>query len=630
MESKVLHRWAFHASRAFRWALVGSAAAAVAACTGQIGQDPTVDLTGGTGTTTGGSTTGGSTTTGGTGTTTGGSTTTGGGTTTGGMVDPMGKWQPPKCDDQQHAFAPSRVWQLTDLEYVNIVRDVLQIQLTGMDAEITAPASKSGEYNNLSQGGGTFTDNLALNYQTAALNVTKQAIVPAKMQTLMGNAATTPATDAQLTTFINNKVARLWRRPVTSSETSLLKNLYNSGTAAADGGPAHAFDMLLQAVLQSGSFLYRTELGNNPTPATTAFPITNYELATALSMMFLETGPDDTLWQKAGASMLTDPTVLAGEVDRLMNLPAAKDNMALKTGYWLWTERVLARPKDSTIFAAYTPTVQQSVFDSGRAFVKDVIASGTLWDLLTSKKVFVNKDITSFYGIPGGTGTTLVPVTATTPDRSAGIFTQPAFIAGVHKRAAITDPIHMGLFVFEQMLCGGDGGQDIPPPPADALDKAAKMMGTERELVAQRAALSCGACHGNFDTIGLTYQPYDATGRYSLTQQVMKDANGVAKMTPVSSIDTSGAIGATVGPDLKGPLTDVIALAQKLSTDGPNKRVAYCAGKKLAIFALGTDPNALNSCELQQVKEKFYSTGSFVDFYRSLATSPGFVTHNPG
>src|SRR6185503_1086165 len=113
-------------------------------------------------------------------------------------------------------------------------------------------------------------------------------IVPAKMQTLMGNAAATPATDAQLTTFINNKVARLWRRPVTSSEATLLKTLYNSGTSVADGGPAHAFDMMLQAVLQSGSFLYRTELGGNATPANAPFQLTGYEAATALSMMFLE------------------------------------------------------------------------------------------------------------------------------------------------------------------------------------------------------------------------------------------------------------------------------------------------------------------------------------------------------
>jgi hypothetical protein len=101
-------------------------------------------------------------------------------------------------------------------------------------------------------------------------------------------------------------------------------------------------------------------------------------------------------------------------------------------------------------------------------------------------------------------------------------------------------------------------------------------------------------------------------------------------MTMLPSVDASGAIGDNVGPDLKGPLADVLALAAKLNADGPNRRVAYCAGKKLAIFALGTDPNALNSCELQQVKEKLFSTGSFLDFYRSLANSPAFITHNPG
>jgi len=592
------------AAKAGRWVTLGATALALGACSGQIGE-PGIP---------GGGTTGGSTGTG----------------TGGGILN--GKWQPAACDPAQTAFANGRIWQITDQEYVNAVRDVLGITLTGMDAEITAAASIGGEYSNMSEGGASFTDQVAQNYQTAALAVVKQATVAAKMQTLLGATATTPATDAQLNTFLTTKVARLWRRPVdvSSNEVTLLKNLYNSGTAVADGGPANAFSLMLQAVLQAPSFLFRTELGSGTAPATSTYQLTPYEAATALSMLFLETGPDDVLWGKAQAGNLLDPTVLSAEVDRLMAMQIAKDNIALKVGYWLWTERVPVRDKDTGLFNMYTPAVQQSVYQSGQMFVKDLVANGKLSDIFTSTKVFVNKDITSVYGIPGGTGTTFTPVNTTSPERSMGVVSQPAFIAGVHKRAGITDPVHMGLFMLQQILCGGDGVGEIPPPPPDALDQASKMTGTERELVGKREMMSCGACHGGFDRMGLTYQAYDAIGRYNQAQQVQKDANGTFVWVTTASIDETGAIPDRIGPDLKGPVDNLRALVAKFNSVGPDKRVAFCAAKSLAVYAMGTDPTNLNSCGLQQAKESFYQTGSFTGFYRALATSPGFFTRNPG
>ena len=69
---------------------------------------------------------------------------------------------------------------------------------------------------------------------------------------------------------------------------------------------------------------------------------------------------------------------------------------------------------------------------------------------------------------------------------------------------------------------------------------------------------------------------------------------------------------------------------RKLGSAGPDRRVAYCAAKKLATFAMGTDPSIINSCALRDVNERFYKSGSFLDFYRGLATSTGFATRNPG
>ena len=93
----------------------------------------------------------------------------------GGVVN--GKWLPPACNKNEPAFAPARIWQITDQEYVNIVRDVLGITLTGADAEIYFGGQQHRAFTNLSEGGGLFNDMLAQNYQNAAQKVASQAYV---------------------------------------------------------------------------------------------------------------------------------------------------------------------------------------------------------------------------------------------------------------------------------------------------------------------------------------------------------------------------------------------------------------------------------------------------------------------
>jgi hypothetical protein len=45
---------------------------------------------------------------------------------------------------------------------------------------------------------------------------------------------------------------------------------------------------------------------------------------------------------------------------------------------------------------------------------------------------------------------------------------------------------------------------------------------------------------------------------------------------------------------------------------------------------MGHDASIENSCALQTVQENFYKSGSFIQFYRDLTTSSGFVTRDPG
>ena len=270
-------------------------------------------------------------------------------TGTGGGGGSMPKdWEPAPCAASEKAFAPARVWQLTDQEYVNVVGAVLGITLTGTDADITTAASNSGVFSNMSEGK-AITFATAKSYQSAAEKVAALAAAGTKMQSLLGLAsATATPTTAQVQTFVNTKVSRLWRRPASNDEVTALVNVYMAGLP--DGVP-RAFQLLVQAALQMPSFLYRTELGAlEAATGPDAFALTPFELASALSFFFTESSPDDTLWSKAADGTLTDPTVLDGEVVRLLAVPNVQANLSLKASYWLGAETLPTKSRTARSF----------------------------------------------------------------------------------------------------------------------------------------------------------------------------------------------------------------------------------------------------------------------------------------
>ena len=530
------------------------------------------------------------------------------------MVDDLAGGPP--CNPAQKSFAPARLWQLTDAQYVNVVRDVFGITLTGEDAQIVS-AGSSEVYTGHSEGIAIGAQ-VAPNYQTTAAKVAGLAV--AKIEGLVGSPTPTPE---QIQGFLTTTVARAWRRPVSPDEVGALMKIY---TEAADD-PANAFSLILQAVLQAPSFLYRTEIGSNAATAKAPVEMTPFELASALSFFLLETSPDDSLWAKAQDNTLADPVVLAAEVDRLMQLPAARANLTRKASYWLGLESLPSKLRDERLYPEYTETLKAAVYKGVQSFLTDTLWGGKFSDLFTSSKVYVNREMGQVYGIPGAMrGGVMTAVTVPGAQRSAGILTQPGLLLASNKWNERADPIHRGLMIYNSFVCA----PQIPPPPANAATVAATFSGTERDKANMRAALpACSGCHHNFDPLGLTFERYDAIGRYSETRQAVLDpsAGMTSWTTSATPIDTSATVSEGLGPELAGPVAGLGALAARLA--GANARVSYCAARKLAEYSLGHNPDAENSCELKAVKNAFVKSGSFTEFFRALALSPGFRTRDP-
>jgi hypothetical protein len=381
--------------------------------------------------------------------------------------------------------------------------------------------------------------------------------------------------------------------------------LYQLG---AQDSPAAGLQTLLTYVLQAPSFLWRTELaGVNPaTLTTTPKPLGPFELASALSFLFVDSVPDDTLWAKAADGSIVRPDVLGTEVDRLMALPAVKANVANKVGGWLSVHKTEVTVKDPKVFPQFTATVQGELTQSVRLFLQDVVYNGTLGDLVTSGRMYVNQDLAALYGVAGVTGTSLVPVDLPQPQWQGGILTQPALLAA-NSRADKGDPIHRGLFIYSAMVCGAT----LPPPPANAasVDSSLPADATERARANFRESRSdCNPCHGRFDPLGLLTERYDPLGRYVAT-----DAAG-------QPIDQTSTI--KLGNNLDGPANGLPDLITRLKS---SRQFSDCASGMLANISLGRPVTTDNSCALLKVQDGFAVNESFMGLFKSLATSPAFA-----
>lgn len=517
----------------------------------------------------------------------------------GGAVGPGAIIDPGPCNANS-SLAPARLWRLTDDQFVNVVRDVFG---TEINPEVSGARA------------GTVSLNLAevavVNGTTAANYMTAAGAAATKMvgtlPTLLPCKSATPDL-ACVEQFLKTKVARAYRRPLAAQEVTDLMALYQLGLP---DGPTVGIRLILEAVLQSPYFIWRTEIGSAAAPAVgTKVTLTPFELASALSFFFLESVPDDGLWAKASDGTLTQPAVLAAEVDRLLALPAVRATLAKKAGLWVGLGKLRGADKDATLFPKFTPALKETLIAAEEQFLGQMLWSGKLSDLLTSKRIYLNQELASLYGISGVTGTSLTPVDVANPERAAGILSHPAVLAS-HSGPSKGDIVHRGLFVYDNIVCGSK----VPPPPptvAAAIEMLPKNA-TDRELARLRAQnAACSGCHALFDPFGLIQERYDAIGRYR-----ERDAAGAL-------IDQSASVSG-LGAGVDGTINGLPELASRLQSQ---RRVSDCAVASLATMALGREARGDTTCALRTVQDMFAASGSFADMFKALATSPGFATRD--
>jgi len=122
--------------------------------------------------------------------------------------------------------------------------------------------------------------------------------------------------------FIKDYAGRLFRRPVTESEVTRYQAAYTGWLPEL--GAQDATHALIQAWTMSPNHVFRTELGDR---SLGKVELTQYELASEISFLFADTAPDAALMADAQQGKLSDPAVVRGHAERLLNGPAGREVM---------------------------------------------------------------------------------------------------------------------------------------------------------------------------------------------------------------------------------------------------------------------------------------------------------------
>lgn len=529
--------------------------------------------------------------------------------------------------------APAPLRRLTNEEYNNTVRDLLGD--TSRPADAFAPDEAVGGFENNTVS--PITQVLVERYMSAAEGLAATAAKRLDKAPLASHASCAAGEPPEVCArrFVATFGRQAWRRPLDDAERAKLLALY--AEKATKAGHVRGLQRVMQAVLQSPSFLYRVE----PAPergdgedGATSRALTGFEIATRLSYFFWASTPDAALLDEAEAGRLVRGEDVEKAARRLLADPRAIDGIRSFHRQWLDLRELETTSKNPSLYPAFTPELKAAMVEETLRFSADAVLRGgdTVTTLLTSSRTFVNAALARLYGVEpkrspspspsprarasvAATGATSAPGSASAPDfafvavelppgQRAGLLTQ-ASVLSVLAYPDETSPILRGKFVREKLLC-----QPIPPPPPAfviALPKPDPTL-TKRERFDQhRTDPKCAGCHETMDPTGFGFEHYDAQGAWRTVDGAFP-------------VDALGVLSGT--RDVDGRFDGAVALGARLAG---SEQVRRCVATQWFRAALGRGERPEDQPSLESAYQTFARAGFDVrDLLVAIATTDAF------
>ena len=478
--------------------------------------------------------------------------------------------------------------RLTRFEYNRTVRDLLGD--TSNPADVLPPEEEVAGFNNQAAAL-TSSDLLIEQYMKVAEDVSARAVLD--VDALLPDCdPVLDGSDTCALSFIQDFGSRAFRRPASQTEIERLKGVFDWAVNDPDLGRFEdGIQLVIEAALQSPSFLYRPELGAETPIEGDVVPFTSWEMATKLSYMLWNTMPDDALFAAAEADELQTKEQIAAQATRMLEDEKARDLIRNFHTQWLLLTHLDSVTKDTSIYPAFSGSLRPLWTEEIQAFVEHVIleGDGSLQTLLTADFSFMNEELASFYG-----GDVLDPVTGPEfrqvqldPDRRAGFLTSAGLMA-THANVNQSSPVFRGKFVREQLMCN-----TLPPPPNDLVIEPPELdpnKTTKEQFEEIGANPACSGCHTLMNPIGFIFEHYDGVGQWR-DQQNGKDIDAVGEVVQTDDID--------------GEYDGALELASALAA---STQVQECVSSQWFRFAYNRTVTQEDSCSVEQLNDAFRSS----------------------
>jgi hypothetical protein len=329
--------------------------------------------------------------------------------------------------------------------------------------------------------------------------------------------------------------------------------------------------------------------------------LNDYALANRLSYFLWKSMPDAELFALADKNQLSNPEVLTGQVDRMLNDKKVERFITDFLGQWLRLYQVNATSPDEKLYPEYDELLGNAVLREPRLFFTELVRENlSLTNLVDSEFSFLNRRLAEHYRIPGVAGQHFRKVALPKDSPRGGMLTQAAVLKTT-ANGTVTSPVTRGNFVLTSIL----GTPPSPPPPTvGSIEPDTRGRTTIRQtLDAHRTEKTCNKCHREIDPPGFALESFDPIGGYRTRYRANKTGqSGLLELLVGKTYTTGPAVDASgVTADGK-KFSDIKEFKTLLLAD--KEQIAHHFVAQMVVYSTGGEIQFADRDDIEAILER--------------------------
>ncbi len=503
-----------------------------------------------------------------------------------------------------------RNWRrLSQIEMINTVKDVFQLPESVSLNQITNDIPKLIPFDTVAAPETNMDLNRLKNYVRFAETVSQGLNLMKFFPCLAEKEKCVQQKTAELATLA-------WRRPALADEVSKLVDLFKG--LSEDGVPNElAFRNVIEAIILSPNFMYRTELGIKN--AEGDYVLSSWELASALSYMLTRHPPDLNLRDLASKDLLRNPATLKAQAERLLADPKSKEGMRDFAALWFSSDKITNIEKAAKVFNDDVKTKLKEELENNFVHTMFDAQNKTYKQLMSADYTVGDKAVGFVYSAqPDAEGKIKFAQAG-----RRGLLGLGGFLAA-YTFGDLPNPITRGVFISERFLC-----TDFAMPPAVMIPQPKEGQSSRERFKMHSNFEPCAICHVTIDNLGFATDNFGSNGEY-------RTMDGTELIALNQKIELDGVMAKLTKPQ---DLSNALANSKEAEACFVRQAFRYSIGRLEYgdHKVLGakpefteTDQTKLDQCQVDTALEAMNRDGgSLKSAFLSFITDPAFRIRVP-